>query len=194
MGKKLFIEDFVEMSNQIKVDPQALIVSRTNKQGIIEYANRDFCNISGYQPEELINRSHNIIRHPDMPGVIFKMMWERLQNNKDIFAVVKNVTKNGDYYWVTTHFEIRKHPYENRVVGYVAHRRAADSHLVSKISKLYAELLAVEKAEGLEASEKYLNELLNAKKMTYDAYIEKIALKDGFLKSLIKKMVKGDDS
>jgi len=65
---------------------------------------------------------------------------------------------------------------------------------VSKISKLYAELLAVEKAEGLEASEKYLNELLNAKKMTYDAYIEKIALKDGFLKSLIKKMVKGDDS
>ncbi len=182
------------MSNQIKVDPQALIVSRTNKQGIIEYANRDFCNISGYQPEELINRSHNIIRHPEMPGVIFKMMWERLKNNKDIFAVVKNVTKNGDHYWVTTHFEIRKHPYENRVVGYVAHRRAADSHLVSKISKLYAELLAVEKAEGLEASEKYLNELLNAKKMTYDAYIEKIALKDGFLKSLIKKMVKGDDS
>ena len=176
------------MSSQIKIEPHALIVSRTDKRGIIEYANRDFCKISGYTSEELIGTPHNIVRHPDMPGIIFKMMWDRLNNNHDIFAVVKNLAKNGDYYWVTTQFEIRKHPYENRVVGYVAHRRAADEHLIKEISKLYADLLAVEKADGLDASEKYLNEYLKAKNMTYDEYIEKIALKDGFFKSIFKKL------
>lgn len=177
------------MDKQIKMDPQVLIVSRTNTRGIIEYVNRDFCNISGYTMEEVLDRPHNIIRHPDMPSVIFKLMWERLKNNQNIFAVVKNLTKNGDYYWVTTHFEIRKHPYEKRVVGYVAHRRPADEHLVKEISKLYAELLAVEKENGIVASEKYLNDFLEAQKKSYDEYIEKIALKDGFFKSLFKKIL-----
>lgn len=177
------------MSRQIKIDPHVLIVSRTDKHGIIDYINRDFSNISGYSSEELMGRPHNIIRHPDMPGVIFKLMWERLKNNKDIFAVVKNLAKNGDYYWVTTQFEIRKHPYENRVVGYVAHRRGADDHLVKEISKLYSELLAIEKSKGLEASEHYLNDYLESKKMSYDEYIEKIALKDGFFKSFFKKIL-----
>jgi PAS domain S-box-containing protein len=176
------------MSAQVKLDPQTLIVSRTNTQGIIEYVNRDFSKVSGYSAEELIHRPHNIIRHPDMPKIIFKMMWQRLSQNKDMFAVVKNLTKNGDYYWVTTHFEIRRHPYENRVVGYVAHRRAAEPHLVDEISKLYSELLAIEKAQGVAASEKYLNTMLYAKKMSYDEYIEKIALKDGFFKSVLKKL------
>ncbi len=62
------------MANQIKIEPHVLIVSRTNRQGIIEYANRDFSAVSGYAMEELIDRPHRIIRHPDMPGVIFKMM------------------------------------------------------------------------------------------------------------------------
>ena len=177
------------MGNQIKIEPHVLIVSRTNRQGIIEYANRDFSAVSGYSMEELIDRPHRVVRHPDMPGVIFKMMWERLHNNQDIFAVVKNLAKNGDYYWVTTHFEIRKHPYENRVVGYVAHRRGADAHLVAKITPLYEELLAIEKAEGLAASEAYLNDYLKTKKMTYDEYIEKAALKESFLTSMYKKLV-----
>ncbi|HEX5329965.1 PAS domain-containing protein [Sulfuricurvum sp.] len=177
------------MGNQIKIEPHVLIVSRTNKRGIIEYANRDFCTVSGYSMEELMDRSHSIVRHPDMPGVIFKLMWERLHNNQDIFAVVKNLTKNGDYYWVTTHFEIRKHPYENRVVGYVAHRRGADAHLVTKITPLYEELLAIEKAEGLAASEAYFNDYLKAKKMTYDEFIEKTALKEGLLTSMFKKLI-----
>ncbi|MFH0709445.1 MAG: PAS domain-containing protein [Pseudomonadota bacterium] len=176
------------MNSQIKLDPQTLIVSRTDMSGIIEYVNKDFIEISGYQSGELIHRSHNIIRHPDMPAVIFKLMWSRLKENKDIFAVVKNLAKNGDYYWVTTHFEIRKHPYENRIVGYVAHRHAASEHLVNEISKLYTELLRVEKAEGLDASEKYLMDFLESKKMTYDEYIDKIAVKESMFKSMFKKL------
>lgn len=176
------------MSSQIKLDSQTLIVSRTDTSGVIEYVNKDFSDISGYKPEELIHRPHNIIRHPDMPAVIFKLMWDRLKEEKDIFAVVKNLAKNGDYYWVTTHFEIRKHPYQNRVGGYVAHRRGASEHLVKEVSKLYEKLLIIEKSEGIRASEEYLSNFLDSKNMTYDEYIDKIALKESMFKSMFKKM------
>lgn len=176
------------MSSQIKIDTQTLMVSRTDRRGIIEYVNNDFCTISGYTSEELLYKPHSMIRHPEMPGVIFKMMWDRLKNNQDIFTVIKNVAKNGDYYWVTTQFEIRKHPYENRVGGYVAYRRGADEHIVNQISKLYAELLFIEKKDGLSASEAYLTQFLSSKKMSYDEYMEKISIKEGLFKSLLKKM------
>jgi PAS domain S-box-containing protein len=72
--------------------------------GRLNTSTKIFALFSGYTPEELLHKPHSMIRHPDMPGVIFKMMWERLKNNQDIFTVVKNVAKNGDYYWVTTQF------------------------------------------------------------------------------------------
>lgn len=176
------------MGKQIKLDSQVLIVSRTDIHGIIEYVNGDFCKVSGYKAEELIHHPHNMIRHPDMPGVIFKLMWERLKNNKDIFAVVKNLSKNGDYYWVTTHFEIRRHPADNHVTGYVAHRRPADAHLIDEITKLYTTLRDIENSDGLLASEEYFNNFLNGKNTSYDQYIDEIAVKKSGFKSFLSKI------
>ncbi|MDD2830479.1 MAG: PAS domain-containing protein, partial [Sulfuricurvum sp.] len=97
-------------SKEIYVDRKRVIVTRTDLKGIIEFANQDFMDISGYSLDELVNHPHNIVRHPDMPAVIFKLMWKRIQLSQDIFAVVKNRAKNGDYYWVTTKFEVRRDP------------------------------------------------------------------------------------
>jgi PAS domain S-box-containing protein len=173
---------------EIKVGDQRMIVSRTNMKGIIEYANHDFSDISGYTLSELVNRPHNIVRHPDMPAAVFKLMWERLQNGQDIYAVVKNRAKNGDYYWVTTKFDIRKHPFENRVSGYVAYRQGAPSHVVDVMSKLYAQMLEIEKASGIEASEKYLEGFLDSKRLTYDQYMSQIVAENAGFKSFFKKM------
>jgi len=76
------------------------IVSKTDLQGIITYANRQFCEISGYSEDELIGSPHNIIRHPDMPKEAFRDMWDTIQSNKIWRGVVKNRKKNGDYYIV----------------------------------------------------------------------------------------------
>jgi hypothetical protein len=73
-------------------------------------------------------------------------------------------------------------------VGYVTHRRGADQHLVNEISKLYNDLLSIEKRDGLRASEAYLTQFLSSKKMSYDEYMEKISVKEGLFKSLLKKM------
>lgn len=178
----------VPNGKEIKIGDQQMIVSRTDTKGIIEYANHDFSEISGYALSELVNKPHNIVRHPDMPAAVFKLMWERLKNGQDIYAVVKNRAKNGDYYWVTTKFDIRKHPFENRVSGYVAYRQGAPSHVVDVISKLYAEMLEIEKVSGMEASEKYLAGFLDSKRMTYDEYMNTIVAESAGFKSFFKKM------
>ncbi len=82
------------------VPSDELIVSRTDLKGVITYVNETFATISGYSTEELLGKSHNIVRHPDMPQVIFKEMWKTLQREQKWEGVVKNLRKDTGYYWV----------------------------------------------------------------------------------------------
>lgn len=77
-----------------------LIVSRTDLKGNITYTNETFALISGYEVDELIGRSHNIVRHPDMPKVIFKELWEDLKSKGSWSGIVKNLRKDEGFYWV----------------------------------------------------------------------------------------------
>lgn len=88
------------MSREIDVSKDIIIVSETDKRGVIIFANDDFCKIAGYSQEELIGKPHNIVRHEDMPKVAFKGLWDTIQSGKIWKGIVKNKTKNGDYYWV----------------------------------------------------------------------------------------------
>ena len=96
-------EKLLTLLNQYKdaVD-ESLIVSKTNKKGIITYVNDKFCEISGYSKEELIGKPHNIIRHPDVAKEIFKDMWQTILNKKSWKGIIKNKKKNGDSYYVET--------------------------------------------------------------------------------------------
>jgi aerotaxis receptor len=77
-----------------------LIVSRTDLKGNITYANETFASISGYKVEELIGKSHNIVRHPDMPKSIFKELWNDLKTKGSWQGIVKNLRKDEGFYWV----------------------------------------------------------------------------------------------
>ena len=76
------------------------LVSKTDLKGRITYVNQDFIDISGYSKDELIGKGHNIVRHPDMPAVMFEGLWTDLKANKPWAGMVKNRCKSGDYYWV----------------------------------------------------------------------------------------------
>ena len=138
-------------------------MSRTDKHGIIEFANDYFVEISGYRKEELIGQPHSLIRHPDMPRIVFKVMWERIQNGKDILALVKNLAKDGRYYWVFTTFEPDRDLDSGEIFGYKAFRKAAPKDVVEIIEALYKVLLAVEKEGGMEATFAHLQAFLHAK-------------------------------
>lgn len=76
------------------------ILSETDEYGLITYVNDSFCDVSGYNREELIGKPHNLVRHPDMPRLAFKMLWDSIQSKGFWKGIVKNLTKSGDYYWV----------------------------------------------------------------------------------------------
>jgi PAS domain-containing protein len=80
-------------NHPIFLDPNRIIMSKTDLNGIIEFANDYFIEISGYSRAELMGQPHNIIRHPEMPKVIFKLLWDHIQKGESIYAFVKNLTK-----------------------------------------------------------------------------------------------------
>jgi PAS domain S-box-containing protein len=164
------------IDKEVSWDKTQVIMSKTNAFGIIEYANEVFIDVCGYEDYELMGQPHNIIRHPDMPKVIFKVLWENLKAGKNFHAIVKNLAKSGRYYWVITDFEIAKD--ENGViVNYFGRRQAVPQEVVAlHIEPLYKKLLQIESASGVEFSEKYLIGFLEEKKRTYVEYIKELIL------------------
>jgi len=158
------------IEKEIKLDPSLVIMSKTDPKGIIEYANDYFMEISGYEEYELMGKPHNIIRHPDMPKVVFKLMWERLHKGENFYALIKNLAKDGRYYWVLTNFET-KYDAEGNIVSHYARRKAAPGNAIYQIEKLYKILLAIEKNQNPEIAEKYFYGLLEDSGKNYDEFI-----------------------
>ncbi len=119
-----------------------VIISQTDAKGIITFANRMFCEISGYSVDELTGKPHNIIRHPDMPKATFKKMWETIQGGQSWNGLVKNLRKDGRYYWVDT--EILPIYTNNKITGYVAARKPASKKNIQETEKLYKKMLEIE--------------------------------------------------
>lgn len=160
----------IPTNHEITFKENEFIVSKTDLKGKITYGNELFITISGYTEMELLGAPHNILRHPDMPRCVFALLWERIQAGKEIFAYVKNLSKNGSYYWVyaqvTPSFDKN-----NKIIGYHSVRRKPSSHALESIAPLYQELLKAEKGGGPEAGKNLLNKRLNELKKGYDEYI-----------------------
>jgi len=85
---------------ETEVPENELIISRTDLSGNITYANDTFCEISGYDEDELIGKPHNIVRHPDMPSAAFLDLWSTIKDKKQWIGVVKNLRKDKGFYWI----------------------------------------------------------------------------------------------
>ena len=136
-----------------------MIVSKADEKGNITYTNPIFMKISGYTQAELLDQPHAILRHPDMPKVIFKYLWENIQAGKDVNAYVKNLCKDGGFYWVLAQVRVAKNP-DGSFRNYVSTRKNITPTAKGTISELYAKLLEVEKSDGVDASEKALMDFL----------------------------------
>lgn len=136
-----------------------MIVSKADAEGNITYTNPIFMKISGYSQGELLDKPHAILRHPDMPKVIFKYFWENIKEGKEVYAFVKNICKDGSYYWVLAQVRMAKNP-DGSFRNYVSTRRQMTSKAREIILPLYAKLLEIEKSDGVEASEKALMDFL----------------------------------
>jgi aerotaxis receptor len=121
-----------------------VILSETDLEGFITYVNQRFCQVSGYEREELIGQNHNIVRHPEMPRGVFRQLWQTITEKEPWEGMIKNLRKDGRYYWVYAHIEPLFR--DGRHVGYVAVRRPADRDEVAEAERKYQSMLIQEKA------------------------------------------------
>ena len=126
------------MSKEIFLDSSTMIVSETDEKGIILYANSDFCKIAAYLKEELIGKPHNIVRHPDMPKVAFEDLWKTVQSGKTWNGIVKNRTKDGNFYWVNATAYPSKN--EKGELRYISVRIKATDEEIEDATSLYKTL------------------------------------------------------
>ena len=150
------------------------IVSKTDLKGRITYGNRIFIEFSGYSESELLGSQHNIIRHPDMPRAVFKLLWDAIQTKQECNAYVKNMAKDGSFYWVfanvTPNFDR-----DGNVIGYFSVRRKPKASGVKTVTDLYRAMLDAERRAGakdaISASTRILTDLLAEKGLSYDELV-----------------------
>jgi len=157
-----------------KFDKDEIIVSKTDTRGIITYANRVFLKIADYTEEEVLGKPHNIIRHPDMPRCVFKLLWDTLQSGREIFAYVVNRTKGGDHYWVFAHVT-PTFDTAGEITGYHSNRRVPSREAVAKATELYRTLREEESRSGfsdagMQAASRQLENLLEQNGVEYDEF------------------------
>jgi PAS domain S-box-containing protein len=160
----------ISHDKEIKLDPSKISMSKTNPKGIIEYANQDFMDACGFEEYELMGQPHSIVRHPSMPKTIFKFMWDRLNHKKGLYAVVKNLRKDGNHYWVITQLSSKVDENGN-IISHYAKRKAAPPEVIYTFEKLYRKLTAIEENQSLEVAEKYFLGMLEEKDISYDEFI-----------------------
>ncbi|MDX4047462.1 PAS domain S-box protein [Aliarcobacter skirrowii] len=118
---KMIQEQQNKLEKLLDIYDKNVIFSRTDLNGIITHASSAFCKISGYTKEELLGQPHNIVRHPDMPKSIFKKIWDSLKAERKITIEIKNLRKDGSYYWVVADLEPEYDDLGNHI-GYFAVR------------------------------------------------------------------------
>ena len=160
-------------NNELVMDRDDFIVSKTDLKGRITYCNEIFIKYAGLDELELLGKQHSIIRHPDMPRVIFKLLWDRVKEQKEIFAYVKNLSADGSYYWVYANVTASLDE-RNKTIGYYSVRRKPNTKNLDLIIELYKTLLQEEKNGGIEASSNYLTKLLQDKDLSYDEFINNL--------------------
>lgn len=164
----------IPTTNEKKMREDDFIVSKTDLTGRITYGNRTFIEFSGFNEKELIGTQHNIIRHPDMPRGVFKLLWDTIQNKNECFAYVKNMAKDGSFYWVFANVTPSLDKNGN-IIGYFSVRRKPKSQAVTTVNEIYRMMLAAEKRvavkDACNTSIAMLTKILNQKNISYEEFI-----------------------
>jgi PAS domain S-box-containing protein len=135
-----------------------------------------FIRVSGYAEADLIGQPHSIIRHPDMPGAVFSLLWDTIPAGQEISAYIVNLSADGGHYWVLAHVTPTVTS-DGTIVGYHSNRRTMSAAARAVIEPLYRDVLAVERAHGgrrvdaVAAGRQRLDELLAAKGLSYEEFV-----------------------
>lgn len=167
-------KNIVPSQNEKVMTDDALIISKTDIKGKITYGNRTFNDYSGFSENEYLGVQHNIVRHPDMPRAVFKLLWDEVQAGREVFAFVKNLCKDGSFYWVFANVT-PSYDTNGNVIGYFSVRRKPNRQALPQVSQLYQQMLKAERQAGtrdaIEASTAILRAALASANSSYENWV-----------------------
>ncbi len=181
------IKILIPSNQEIKLSKNEVAIFRTDIDGNFLYYNNTFSKISGYNNSELLYRPYSLIRHIDMPKSIYFIIWKTLLAGHTTSAILKNFTKDGDFYWLFTKFTVQKDN-QNSIISFLIQGTQASNQLIKRIEPLYKELLKYEKEDSINSAIIELHSFLNRENIaTYNDYIHNIIKekRDGFFSNLI---------
>lgn len=158
---------------EVKVEPGHRIVSKTDTTGRILSGNDKFYHYAAYSEKELIGRPHNILRHADMPKIVFRLLWTKLHNKMDVNAYVKNRRKDGGYYWVYATVTPSLNKRTGEIEGYFSIRKGANPNAVAGIAQIYRKLQELEHRD-YDAAKAYLKSILDERGMKFNDLMSRI--------------------
>ena len=127
------------VDEEVRFDGRSLI-SETDLRGVITFVNRKFVEMTGYSKEEALGQPHSLLRHPDMPKAAFEQMWKIIQGGKTWEGYVKNLRKDGKYYWVVVTI-VPKKDNEGNIIGYIASRKMPERDKLPSIIAQYKDMI-----------------------------------------------------
>ena len=165
------------IDREVHLAEDGFIVSKTDTTGRLTYINRTFMEISGFVEDDILGQPHNVIRHPDMPRGVFKLLWQELKANREFFGYVKNLCKSGTYYWVfaniTPDFDE-----SGNLRGYYSVRRKPLPEAIKKIEVIYAKMRQVEaqsdRKTAPDRSIKILEDHIAEQNQSYIQYMQSL--------------------
>jgi aerotaxis receptor len=111
------------------------LIYEINLQGVISYANQNFCEVTGFRKEELIGKDHSIFKHPDVPNIIYNNLWSTKKELKQWFSTLKNMRRDGMYFWSDIHCTV-KHDNDGKVIGFiVVHKPTSRLNMEEEIER-----------------------------------------------------------
>ena len=171
--KKLEVEMSQNESQEITLDPKKVLISITDTSGNIEYCNDEFAEVTGFDTMELVGYKHNLLRHADMPSTLYKYIWQRLEKEEELSAIIKNKDKNGDFYWFMVDFLIRRDD-EGKIIGYRANRKPIRKNAIDLIIPFYKKLTYLERLSGEDFAMDFFEKHFKIRKISYDDFINNL--------------------
>ncbi len=157
------------------LEADEIIVTKTDLKGHITYANDVFLRMSAVAERDALGKPHNLIRHPDMPRCVFKLLWDTIKSGNEIFAFVLNLACDGAHYWVLAHVTPSVDT-SGRIVAYHSNRRQPAETAVTAMAGIYSVLKAEEDrhsspVDAIAAGSALLERTLAEAGMTYDEFV-----------------------
>lgn len=157
-----------------KLAEEAFVVSMTDTGGRITYVNRTFIEISGYSEAELLGKPHSLVRDPEMPAAIDRLMWDALKGDREFLLLIRSLGKDGSHHWGFLTI-VPSHDAQGRVIGYYSVQRKASPEAIAVIGPLYRamreEELRTPGDRGVQAGLSMLNSVLKEKAMGYEQFV-----------------------